>query len=109
MIGEDNTEKNCLYSSVVLKWIKIYEYKYDERRKEYIEGNMIVKHGYLRSNLAIQFNIYLPTIPNFIMKYQCYDFTVGSLLLSENTKNGIIDGKITKKHTFGSILYYLVK
>lgn len=109
-VGENNSEQLFIYSSNPLNWIKVYECSYDDNKKIFVKNKLIIKHGYLRNGFSIKINTYLPCgLPSYILEYQRFDFIIGSLLLSENGKNGIVDEGLSIKHTFKSLLYYLVK
>lgn len=109
-VGENNSEQLFIYSSNSLNWIKVYECSYDDNKKIFVKNKLIIKHGYLRNGFSIKINTYLPCgLPSYILEYQRFDFIIGSLLLSENGKNGIVDEGLSIKHTFKSLLYYLVK
>lgn len=109
-IGENNSESIYICPSEPLRWINIYEVHYDSEKRIFIKDKLLAKHGYLRNGYAIKINTYLPCgIPKYMVEYQRYDFIIGSLSLSENGKNGIIDQGLSIKHTFKSLLYYLIK
>ncbi len=109
-LGESNDEQVYLYSTDTLKWIKIYEYIYDEKKSMSIKGKLVLEHKYLRNGFAIKINTRLPCgSPNYVIEYQRRDFIIGKLELAENGKNGLLDQGLSVKHTFKSILYYLVK
>lgn len=109
-IGENNTEKIYLQSSETLRWIKIYEYEYDDKNNKFNKGRLVLNHELLRSGFVIKLNTYLPCgMPSYIVEYQRYDFIIGKLELAENGKNGILEEQVSIKHTIKSILYYLVR
>lgn len=109
-VGGNNNEVVYLFSSQTLRWIKIFEYQWDEKKEVFKKGNLVVHHKYLKNNFAIQINTYLPcSIPAYIVEYERYDFIRGRLDLVANGKNGVMEEGIKLKHNKKSMLYYLVK
>ena len=109
-IGEKKKKKIYLQSSEAIRWIKIYECEYDDKKNKFTKGRLVLNHELLRSGFAIKLNTYLPCgMPSYIVEYQRYDFIIGKLELVENGKNGILEEQVSIKHTIKSILYYLVR
>lgn len=109
-LGDNNSEEVYLSSSEVIRWIKVYEYRYNEEKCIYEKGDLLIRHELLKNGLAIKFNTYLPCgIPKYLLEYQRFDFILGEILLAENGKNGILEEQLSIKHTIKSIIYYLVK
>ena len=109
-LGDINSEEVYLYSSEVIRWIKVYEYIYNEEKGICEKGDLLIKHELLKHGFAIRFNTYLPcSMPKYLVEYQRFDFMLGEIELCENGKTGILEEHISIKHTIKSIIYYLVK
>lgn len=109
-LGVNNSEQVYIVSSEAIWWIKIYESVFDEKLNTCIKRNLILEHGLLKNGLAIKLNTFLPcTLPRYIIEYQRFDYIIGELPLSSNGRNGVYEEQLHIKHTFKSMLYYLVK
>ncbi|MFD3261368.1 hypothetical protein ACE3MQ_22495 [Paenibacillus lentus] len=105
-LGANNSETIYLYSSEPLRWIKIYEYDYENSEN----GTLVIQHDLLKDGYAIKINTYLPCgVPNYILEYQRFDYIQGQMLIGENGKNGVLEEHLSTKYTLRSYFYYLVK
>ncbi|MCM3393716.1 MULTISPECIES: hypothetical protein [Cytobacillus] len=105
-LGDLDSEIVYLSSSEPLRWIKFYEYNHNSKN---YKGKLIGEHRVLRNGHALKINTYLTCgIPNYLIEYQRFDFIIGELILAEDGKNGNVSQNLSIKHTFKSILYYLI-
>lgn len=109
-VGNNTIESLIITSEKELNWIKVFEFYYNKKNKDFKKGKLVVEHKHLRSSHSIKINTYLPCgIPQYILEFQRYDYLNGTLKLAENGENGIVDVNIEMHHTLKSILYYLVR
>lgn len=107
-LGELNSEFVYLSSTEPLRWVKFYEYNFNGDKKNN-KGKLLEEHRILKNGQALKINTYLTCgIPNYLIEYQRFDYIKGELILSENGKNGNIGQNVMIKHTFKSVLYYLI-
>jgi hypothetical protein len=86
--------------------ISFYTYDWENDK----EGTFIESVGSLKTGEALCIYTHLPCgIPNYIIKYERFDYVKGSLVLSEDGR-GLTNFRMPElKHTMKSYLYHLVK
>lgn len=86
--------------------ISFYTYDWENDK----EGIFIKSVGSLKTGEALCIYTHLPCgIPNYIIKYERFDYVKGKLVLSEDGK-GLTNFRTPEiKHTFKSFFYHLVK
>lgn len=89
-----------------IRGIKFYAYDWENHK----EGELIKSVGSLRAGEALCINTYLPCgIPNYIIKYERFDYVIGTLVLQEDGR-GLTNFRTPEiKHTWRSYFYHLVK
>lgn len=89
-----------------IREIKFYTYDGDYHK----EGQLIESIGSLKAGEALRINTYLPCgMPNYIIKYERFDYVIGTLVLQEDGR-GLTNFRTPEiKHTWRSYFYHLVK
>lgn len=106
-LGGLNSEFVYLSSTEPLRWVKFYEYNFNDENN--YKGKLLEEHKILKNGHALKINTYLTCgIPNYLIEYQRFDYIKGELILAEDGKNGNAGQNVMIKHTFKSILYYLI-
>lgn len=104
-LGENTSEAIYLTSTEPIRDIKFYRYDYQRDKN----SELLQQYGPLKNGQAIKINTYLTCgIPNYVIEYQRFDYVKGRLALGENGKNGKVAESLEIKHTFRSIVYFLV-
>lgn len=105
-LGENTSESIYLTSTEPIRYIKFYSYDFQRNKN----GGLLQQYGLLKNGQAIKINTYLTCgIPNYVIEYQRFDYVKGRLALGENGKNGSVAESLEIKHTFKSIVYFLVR
>lgn len=105
-LGDLNSETIFLYSTEPLRWVKFYEYDFNNEKN--FKGKLVKEHKILKNGEVLQINTYLNDgIPNYLVEYERFDYIKGEIILAENGKNGN-SAQPDKKHNFKSYLYYLI-
>lgn len=112
IIEEYNLDEDCNEYMIITpreksyNWFKIYEYDDESNKKNCIYN----RNGFLNSGHSIKIKAKIAEcIPKYIIKFERSDYIVGEMELSHNGKNGVQEELIKCKHTWKSILYYILK
>jgi hypothetical protein len=86
--------------------ISFYTYDWENDK----EGTLIESLGSIKTSEALCIYTYLPCgIPNYIIKYERFDYVKGKLILAEDGR-GLTNFRTPEiKHTMKSYFYHLVK
>lgn len=113
IIKEINLDKNIKENETVylvpnepIRNISFYTYDWENNK----EGTLIESLGSLKTGEALCIYTYLPCgIPNYIIKYERFDYVEGKLILSEDGR-GLTNFRTPEiKHTLKSYFYHMVK
>ncbi len=90
----------------VIREIQFYTYDWENHK----EGEWIESAGALRAGEVLCINTYLASgIPNYIIKYERFDYVIGTLVLQEEGR-GLSNFRTPEiKHTWKSYFYHLIK
>lgn len=105
----DGSEAFYVISNEPINWYKIYEIKYDEDlniKKNF--GKLKCKQKNIRQGDLIKVD--LPCgMAHEIFIFERFDYMRGKILLQNPGRDGVIRTHGDMKHTWKSILFYLVK
>lgn len=108
--NNNNSDTFYVISNNPINWYKIYEIDYDKNMNiQKKHTKLISEKKNLRKNALIDVGYLTCGCPNKILVFERFDYMIGEILLQSPTYDGHIHIHGDMKHTWKSILFYLVK